>query len=159
MKNLKSLAVLLICVPAMFASAQTGPSGAVKKDVEKLVQDIKLDAANSSVTPQQIQQLKTDLLAATANAHKPDPAAVTALKSTLLAIKQSGTITNAQKALVAKEIADVLTSAGVSVAAAQAVMNDLIAIWNATNLTQTQLMQLAMDVRTLIADLPSLPNN
>jgi hypothetical protein len=155
MNQLKTVAVLLVSALGVFASAQTSPTGQLQQDVETLIQDIKYDVAGSDVTPQEIQAFGAELMTIVSTAYQPNPTYVSELKLTIQTVIQAGTVTSSEKALIAKEVSLVLSSASISNAEISALKNDFITIWTSTNFTKAEAMELVADVKAIIADLPA----
>ena len=154
MKLFKPTLLVALSAVTLGAFAQTGGSGQLKSDVNKLTIDLKADVANSDVTQTELQALQGSFEAIVAIAHKPNPAAVTNLKNVVKAARADGTITAAEKKEISAAIAAVVASSGVPASDVTAFETDLKAVYVSSNFTKAQLRQLLGDLKAIFNDLP-----
>jgi hypothetical protein len=132
-------------------SAGTFVSAAQRVNIQKLVNDLKKIQANSGVTTDQIDALKTDLAAVAQVATKPSKELVKTLMTDLKAASADKSISTLEQLQLAADVQAVLVSANVPLDLALAVVVDTQAIVTASNVTTA-------DVKLITADLKAIVN-
>lgn len=156
MRMLKLFAAAALAVFFVGAQAQTS-GGELRSDFEKLITDVRSALADSTVTPDEIQALKTSLATALDGATKPSPVYVEQLRLVVNLAKQDGVITDAEKQKIQKALANVFASANIPPNEVAAVKSALQAIWMSANISQEELATIIADIQAIIADLPEHP--
>lgn len=147
---------------ALMASAsatpiQTPPSGDVRAAFTKLMADTKSALADSEVSPEQWQALRSSLSAAIEGANRPAPATTKRLATTVQIARQDGAITEQEQAAIYQAFVAVLNSANIPLEEAAAVRSGVASIATSANVTQDELMLILADLRALFEALPKKP--
>lgn len=127
----------------------THMSESQQKNVDKLVQDLSAIKAGSQVTPEQKQQLATDLQTIATSATKPSQESVQALATTLSGAKADGSLDPAEVKDLASAVVLVLDSANISQADAQAAVASAKAILEASGVDKTTAQALVKDLQVI----------
>ena len=120
-----------------------------RENVTTLRGDLSAIRADSEVTPEQIQQMRTDLRSVAEGATRPDPWLVIQLIRQSRAAVADGEITQEERDGLTSNIDAVLESANISQTQRDAVIADIEAIVEASGVTADDLQTIAEDVRAI----------
>jgi hypothetical protein len=156
MKTVRMMALTVLATFCVGARAQTS-SSALLPAIEKLVSDVKADIGNSQVSKQEILNLQTAFKNAAATAHKPSPTSVATLRTLGATIRSQGSATSQQKMEFKADLAAVLKSAGLTESEIEDIESAVLAIYQSSNFSQQEAMQILQDFRAIFSALPSPP--
>lgn len=161
MKNVTVLAATALAFAfvstAPARSPQATPSGEVRAAFAKLMTDTKAALADSAVTPEQWQALKSSVGTAIEGANKPAPATTKKLAATIQLARQDDAISDAERTAIYRAFVAVLNSANVPLEEAAAVRNAVVSLAMSANVTPDEIMVILADLRALFETLPTKP--
>jgi len=143
--------------PSAPAAAPAAPnaarmSAARQQNINQLVADLN-SIKSKSVTPEQKQQLKKDLLAAAEGAKKPSSDSVAKLAHDLSAAWAGQKLSPQEQAFLAKDLNTVLNSANVSTAESQGALNSAQTILKYSGISRDDFQKIVNDLKAIAAEL------
>ena len=126
---------------------------AQQQNINQLLADLKAIKSKSTVTPEQKQQLKKDLLTAAEGTKKPSQESVAKLANDLSAAWANQKLSATEQAYLAKDLNAVMNSASVSPAESQAALNSAQTILKYSGLTKDDAQKINNDLKAIAAEL------
>lgn len=120
-----------------------------RKNVQKLVEDLKAIQAKSEVTDEMKKDLYEDIMAAAQDAHKPSSTAVQQLSNDLAKMLDDGSLSAQELNKLCEAIILVLMSAGISEEQAEKIMSDVQKILKASNITSDDINKIMNDLKEI----------
>lgn len=157
--SLYALALVSLCAVTAPAAGQSGRqqprskpalSPTQQQNLAKLKADLQAIHGKSTVTPEQKQAVKNDLIQIFSGASKPSQDSVSKLAADLTAAVADRKITPAEAYKLSQDVAAVLASANISQQSVNQLKADVQALLRATNITQADLQTIQSDVNAII---------
>jgi len=140
--------------PAIAPASPNTPklSATRQQNINQLAADLKT-IKSKSVTPEQKQELKKDLLAAAEGAKKPSSDSVTKLANDLSAVWADQKLSAQDQAFLAKDLNTVLNSANISAAESQGALNSAQTILKYSGISKDDGQKIVSDLKAIAAEL------
>jgi hypothetical protein len=140
--------------PATVPASPNAPkiSASRQQNINQLLADLKA-IKSKSVTPEQKQQLKKDLLAAAEGAKKPSSDSVTKLANNLSAVWADQKLSPQEQTFLATDLNTVLNSANMSAAESQGVLNRAQTILKYSGISKDDGQKIVNDLKAIAAEL------
>jgi hypothetical protein len=144
-EDVKTIVADLTAIAEEFKNRTPVVSDAQKENLETLITDLKVIAADVDVTAEALAQIHADVAAMLADATRPDRLLVHELKQDLREALSDGEVTDDEKLLIAQDVDDVFESAGITAEARATLWGDI----EATGFTKEDLQTIAEDLAAI----------
>jgi hypothetical protein len=133
-------------------TAPTAPNPYLQQSLAKVRANLAAIQANATVTPQQKQQLTTNLLACAQGASKPSLATLAALAESLTAALAQKPLSESSRNRLVSRLAAVLNPAGIQATQMQAVYDDIQAIFQTNEMPRKDAVKIVDQVKAVAAE-------